>query len=46
MNDGSKEPQGQDKYSTSSSETDSWFWGSVEVYIQNSESTGGAWEGK
>ena len=38
MNDGSKEPQEQDDYSTSSSEKDQWFWASVEVHIQNSES--------
>ena len=48
-NDGSKEPQEQDDYSTSSSEKDSWFWASVQVHIQNSEwmnqPEGGTWEG-
>ena len=37
MNEGSKEPQEQDDYSTSSSEKCDWFWASVEVHIQNSE---------
>ena len=37
MNDGSKEPQKQDNYSTSSSEKIDWFGASVEVHIQNTE---------
>ena len=37
MNDGSKEPQEQDNYSTSTSEKCNWFWASVEVQNQNFE---------
>ena len=36
MNDGSKEPQKQDNYSTSSYEKNDRFCASVEVHIQNS----------
>ena len=39
MNDGSKEPEEQDNYSTSSFEKCSWFWASVEVHIQNPNET-------
>ena len=49
MNDGSKEPQEQDSYSTSSSEKIDWFLASVEVHIQNSEWNNPkkeAWEGE
>ena len=34
MNNGSKEPQEQDDYSTSSSTKTDWFWASVEVHIK------------
>ena len=37
MNDGLKEPQEQDDYSTSSSEKYNLFGASVEVHIQNLE---------
>ena len=37
MNDGPKEPQEQDKYSTSSSKKCNWFLASVEMHIRNSE---------